>query len=77
METQLEKAKRLRGKCVQYMYSNSKHRFEALTKIVYKLQDEANEIRRKQIKEHENTIAHNWLMASKGLNGKQILIHTK
>ena len=72
---QLQKAKELRGKCVQYNYSNSKHRFKALTELVFKLQDEVNEIKREQRKEYEKSFTHKWLMASKGLNGKQILIH--
>ena len=72
---QLQIAKELRGKCVQYNYSNSKHRFNALTELVYKLQDEVNEIKREQRKEYEKSLTHKWLMASKGLNGKQILIH--
>ena len=74
---QLQKAKELRGKCVQYNYSNSKHRFNALTELVYKLQDEVNEIKREQRKEYEKSLIHKWLMASKGLTGKQILIHNK
>ena len=74
---QLQKAKELRGKCVQYNYSNSKHRFNSLTELVYRLQDEVNEIKREQRKEYEKSLTHKWLMASKGLTGKQILIHNK
>ena len=74
---QLQKAKELRGKCGQYNYSNSKHRFNSLTELVYRLQDEVNEIKREQRKEYEKSFTHKWLMASKGLTGKQILIHNK
>ena len=74
---QLQKAKELRGKCAQYNYTKSAHRFNALTELVYRLQDEVNEIKTEQRKEYEKTSAHKWLMASKGLNGKQILIHNK
>ena len=72
---QLQKAKELRGKCGQYNYSNSKHRFNSLTELVYKLQDEVNEIKREQRKDYEKSLNHKWLMASKGLTGKQILIY--
>lgn len=72
---QLQKAKELRGKCVQEDYKNSRERFKTLTPIVYALQDKVNEIKREQRKEYETSFIHKWLIASKGLNGKQILIH--
>ena len=74
---QLQKAKELRGKCAQYNYTKSAHRFNALTELVYRLQDKVNEIKTEERKEYEKSSVHKWLMTSKGLNGKQILIHNK
>ena len=74
---QLQKAKELRGKCAQYNYTKSAHRFNALTELVYRLQDKVNEKKTEERKEYEKSSVHKWLMTSKGLNGKQILIHNK
>ena len=76
--TQLQKAKRIRALLVQYDYKNcSKWIFDKLTNKIHELMDEENQRKNVHRVEYEKSDLHIWLMASKGLNGRQILIHTK